>query len=236
MTPAPEGRRVAVVTGGGAGIGAATVDCLLEHGYAVTALDVRFDQPLSHPDLDCKIVDLRDEDGCRRVIADIVGDLVVLVNCAAVRVESPVLELDADAFRTALDVNVVGAFTALRAAAERMVDGGSIVNVSSAAAYGKRNLAAYGASKAALISLTTTAALELAERGIRVNVVLPGTTDTAMLAASTATGTAPGRTHHRNTVGRVLAPREVAEGILRTAADPLLSGAVVPVGLLPYQW
>lgn len=236
MMPTTVHRGVAVVTGGGAGIGAATVSCFLERGYAVTALDLRFDRPDSHPQLDCKVMDIRDEVGCRRAIGAIAGNLSVVVNCAAVRVESPVLQLDADTLRAALEVNVVGALTTLRAAAERMPDGGSIVNVSSAAAYGRRNLAAYGASKAALISLTTTAALELAERQIRVNAVLPGTTDTAMLAAATATTTAPRGGSHRNRTGRVLAPKEVAEGILRTASDPLLSGAVIPLGLLPYEW
>ena len=234
MTSTP--RPAALVTGGGAGIGAAVVDGLLQRGYAVTAVDVAFDSDEPRPDLVRVEADVRDEQRCRRIVDDIQGELQVLVIAAAVRPEAALLEQDVASFRNAAEVNVLGAFTVMQAAACVMPAGGSIVSVSSAAAYGKANVAAYGATKAALISLTTTAALELAERGIRANTVLPGTTDTAMLAGAAVGKSPDGGRRPRNTTGTVLTTTQVAEAIVRVALDPLISGAAVPIGLLPSQW
>jgi NAD(P)-dependent dehydrogenase (short-subunit alcohol dehydrogenase family) len=164
------------------------------------------------------------------------GDLQILVNVAAVRPEASLLDEDPDAFRLAMEVNLVAPFVLMQAAARRMEPGGSVVNVSSGAAYGKRNLAAYGASKAALISLTATAAMELDGLGIRVNAILPGTTDTPMLAGARSSAGHSDPRYPRNVGGRVLEADDVAGGIIRVATDPTLSGAVVPIGLLPASW
>jgi NAD(P)-dependent dehydrogenase (short-subunit alcohol dehydrogenase family) len=226
-------QRSAIVTGGGAGIGAAVVAGLLERGYAVTAIDLRFDAELHDRRFLPVEADVRDEKRCRELVAS-TADLRLLVNCAAIRPAAPILDQDVEGFRAAVDVNLIAAFMLLQAAAKAMDAGGSIVNVCSAAAYGKRHLAAYGASKAGLVTLTKVAALELAERGIRVNAILPGTTDTPMLQQ--ARRSSSGDKTPRNVTQQVLKPAEVAPTVVRVAEDPMLSGAVVPVGLLPFEW
>lgn len=224
---------VALVTGAASGIGAATVDVLIGRGYRVIAVD-RDPMFAGRDGVTGHVLDVGDTDGIRQLVSDIRGRLEVLVNAAAIRPTAGILEQDEASWRITLDVNLTGAFVTMQEAARRMTAGGSMVNVASAAANGKPGLGAYGASKAALISLTRTAALELAESGIRVNAVLPGTTATAMV---THARDVSGRdSHPRNVGGGLLAPEDVAEGIVRTALDPMLSGAVVPVGLLPPTW
>jgi 2,3-dihydro-2,3-dihydroxybenzoate dehydrogenase len=225
----------AVVTGAGSGIGEATARALADQGYVVTAVDRHFAEPSAAP-YACRPLDLRDSQGCTELIEALAGDLRLLINVAAVRPEAGVLDEDPDAFRLAMEVNLIAPFVLLQAAVRRMKPGGSVTNVSSGAAYGKRNLAAYGASKAALISLTATAAMELDPLGIRVNAILPGTTDTPMLTGAKTFVSSSDRKSPRNVGGRVLSPDEVAGGIVRVATDPTLSGAVVPIGLLPVAW
>jgi NAD(P)-dependent dehydrogenase (short-subunit alcohol dehydrogenase family) len=231
--PAPLG--AAIVTGAAAGIGAATATALAEAGYQVTAVDRRFLETVPGAGVRCVELDVRDHAACRQLIVDIGADLSLLVNVAAVRPEAPVLDQDVEGWRTAMDVNVIGPFVLLQAAARTMRPGGSIVNVASGAAYGKPLLVAYGASKAALISMSRTAAMELAAAGVRVNVAVPGTTETPMLT-SASTYDPEHRARSRNTTGEVLSAEQVAAGIVRVAQDPLLSGAVVPLGLLPVAW
>lgn len=226
---------LAVVTGAGSGIGAATARALARQGYDVTAVDRQFSGEPGTP-YTCRTLDLRDSRACVEMIEALTGDLQILVNVAAVRPEASLLDEEPDAFRLAMEVNLVAPFILMRAAARRMEPGGSVVNVSSGAAYGKRNLAAYGASKAALISLTATAAMELDALGIRVNAILPGTTDTPMLAGARSSAGNSDRSYPRNVGGRVLEADVVAGGIIRVATDPTLSGAVVPLGLLPASW
>ncbi len=223
--------RTAIVTGAASGIGAATVSALVQEGYRVVAVDRDFGDP-SRTDQVVEVpLDVRDERGCVSLVASQEEPPALLVNAAAVRPDAPILEHSADMWRTAFDVNVLGAFNLLRAVVPQMSPGGSIVNVASGAALGKRGLAAYGASKAALISMSRTAAIELQEAGVRVNVVIPGSTETPMFAVA---GSVAGGA--RNVGGRVLSAADVAGGIVRTAHDPMLSGAAVPVGLLPATW
>jgi len=229
--------RTALVTGAGSGIGAAVVARLLAGGTEVVALDRSFG-------------DLPD-DGAKRVTGDVtvaadreravaaVGDrLDLLVNAAAVRPTGPLTGTGEDDWNRCFAVNVTAAAALLAAAAPVLSDDrGSVVNVASAAAYGRRSLGAYGSSKAALISLSRTAATEFAERGIRVNVVLPGTTDTGMLVSARASGTGTGDDRSpRNLGGRVLSAAGVADTLLQVAGAALVTGAVVPVGLLPWEW
>lgn len=105
------------------------------------------------------------------------GPPTVLVNNAGIMPVGTIEDGDVDAFRSALDVNVVGSLLGVRAviASMRAAGGDAIVNVSSIAGVrGARALSAYCASKFGLRGLTRTAALELGHDGIRVNAVLPG--------------------------------------------------------------
>lgn len=112
------------------------------------------------------------------------GRLDGLVNNAGAIEMGPAIEARSEAWERQFGVNVHGLFRCCRAAAERMDDGGAIVNVASnAGKVGYPNMAGYNASKAAVINLTRSLASEWAARGINVNAVCPGGVDTAMLGA-----------------------------------------------------
>lgn len=227
--------RVAVVTGAGRGIGESIARLLRDDGYDVLSVDRAFGSGGGGRRVD---VDLADPSAASR-IAEAAGPTVdLLVNAAAIRPAGAAVDVTRDDWIRCLDVNVVAASLLMAALAPRLRDHhASIINIASAAAFGKSGLSVYGASKAALISASTTAALEFAARGIRVNVVLPGTTETEMLTLARATGTGtPDRTSPRNIGGRTLDPDEVARDIISLASLRLVTGAVIPVGLLPSEW
>jgi NAD(P)-dependent dehydrogenase (short-subunit alcohol dehydrogenase family) len=106
------------------------------------------------------------------------GAVDVLVNNAADQVHQPLLEVERAAWERTLAVNVTGPMLAMRSVAPRMRPGAAIVNVASVhSLVALAGAAAYPASKGALLMLTRQAAVELAERGIRVNAVAPGAID-----------------------------------------------------------
>lgn len=170
--------RVALVTGGGSGIGAATVALLRERGATVVAADLR------GGDVD---VDVTDEAAVDALVTGVVaqhGRLDLAANVAGTPgAFAEIVDTGFDAWRRVMDVNLDGLFLSLRAELRLMGEGASVVNVASGAArMGVAGLAAYSASKHAVLGLTRTAALEVARRGIRVNAVCPGSVRTPMLA------------------------------------------------------
>jgi len=165
------------------------------------------------------------------------GRLDVLVNNAGVidARATPMLDQPVEAFRDLMGINVTGAFLAAREAGRVMLRQGSgaIVNLGSGAgiaAVPYRN--GYGASKAAVISLTRTLACEWAASGVRVNAVAPGYTRTEMVERLIANGKVdPDRVAARIPLGRMAAPEEIAEVIFYVASDraSYVTGALVPV-------
>jgi NAD(P)-dependent dehydrogenase (short-subunit alcohol dehydrogenase family) len=171
--------------------------------------------------------DLSQPGTARAVVTDAVqalggAGLQILVNCVGVMRTVPMAEVTDDDWRRTMDVNLTGVFHTLRAAAEviRRSGGGSIVNVSSVAGRsGRPNAAAYAASKAALLSLTKSAAMAYAP-DVRVNAVCPGVFLTDMWASIRAEGDAylkevAGRT----AMARVGEPEELASVVLFLASD-----------------
>jgi 3-oxoacyl-[acyl-carrier protein] reductase len=178
---------VAFVTGAAQGIGLATTERLAHDGFRVVAMDRNADRlrqevsRLSGMGLD---VVAAPGDICDRAsVAAVLGAQArvdVMVCAAGIYNDARFLDLTEEAFRSMLDVNVVGTFIPAQEAARRMQAGGRIVTISSRGALGGTRFAHYVASKAAVIGLTRAMAMELRAAGIAVNSVAPGFTDTPM--------------------------------------------------------
>jgi NAD(P)-dependent dehydrogenase (short-subunit alcohol dehydrogenase family) len=174
--------KAAFITGGAAGIGAEIARDFVGAGARVVLGDVDPDGPAAADELGAAgfvHVDVTDE---QQVVAaldasvDMVGRLDVLVNNAGIGPDLPPLaESSGDAERKVLEVNLRGVMYGLMHGPARMNDGGSIINTASVAGDGMTvvGMSSYAASKAGVVYLTRTAAIELGPRGIRVNAVSP---------------------------------------------------------------
>jgi NAD(P)-dependent dehydrogenase (short-subunit alcohol dehydrogenase family) len=225
--------RVALVTGGGSGIGRATVRLLAARGARVVAADLDHDNAVATVEGlgdDVARVDVTDADAFDAVVAEVVatfGGLDLAVNAAGISgTYSPIIDQGLDEWRRVVDVNLTSVFITLRAelrqmlaAGERAVPG-SIVNVSSAAGeMGVPGLAQYSAAKHGVIGLTRSAALEVARSGIRVNAVLPGIVRTPMLQRFAGGDEAVDAMAKGSPVGRPAEPEEIAQTIAWLCSD-----------------
>lgn len=199
------GNGTALVTGGAKGIGRAISEELAHRGWNVVVTG-RDQTAISSVVTDIaeqcqrgvlvigKRLDVTSPDSVEAVFADVannLGPLSVLVNCAGVIARGPAEELDDEGWRQVIDTDVTGVFRCCRAAFAGLArsDGAAIVNIGSVAAQvGLAGRVAYTTSKAALDGLTRTLAVEWASRGIRVNTVAPGWTRTEMIAEGIASG------------------------------------------------
>jgi len=192
FTVPPLRGKVAIVTGGGKGIGASIssvlacdgadvvvcgrdVDALEEHvARLVSAFPDREVAPLR-----CDVTDVDDVERLVSATVERFGGLDILVNAAGVTgpIETPAQDVDPAAFRAVLEVNIVGTFLPCRAAIPRLIargPGGRIVNIAGTSGLrGYRNRVAYSSSKWALRGLTRTLALELGPHDVTVNTICP---------------------------------------------------------------
>ena len=181
--------KTAIVTGGGHGIGGAIASRLAADGVQVLVVDIRRERA------EAKAAEITGKGGKAsgaaadvRVRTDVelavgravghYGRLDILVNAAGLMDRAPFLAMDDELWRRVLDTNLYGTFLFCQTAAKQMVaqkSGGAIVNIASGSGIlGGQGRAAYGASKAGVINLTQTMAIELAVHDIRVNAVAPG--------------------------------------------------------------
>lgn len=225
--------RTALVTGAASGIGAAIARRLRAAGARVAGLDL---QPATDVD-ETLVADLRSDAGVAEAVARL-GGIDILVHAAAISVHGGVIDTDPAAWADIYDVNVIGAVRLLRQAvpAMRARGGGSILLLSSINAdFATPTLAAYAASKAAIESLSRTAALEFAPDGIRVNAIAPASVDTPLLRDSfdRAADPAAARAANilRHPLGRLGTPEDVAELALFLASDRAswITGAIHPL-------
>jgi NAD(P)-dependent dehydrogenase (short-subunit alcohol dehydrogenase family) len=229
--------KVAIVTGASSGIGRATAKLFAEHGAKVIVTARRLKEL---DDLVNEIVedggeaaalagDVRD-DAHHRALVDLAvrrfGGLDVAFNNAAIVGEArPVPELSLDAWREAIDTNLTAAFLGAKHQLPAMVerDGGSLIFTSTFVGHtaGIPGMAAYAASKAGLIGLTQVLAAEFGRRGVRVNALLPGGTDTPSNTANQP-GAGPevrSFVEGLHALKRIAAPEEIARSALYLASD-----------------
>jgi NAD(P)-dependent dehydrogenase (short-subunit alcohol dehydrogenase family) len=196
----------ALVTGASSGIGAAIVERLLRDGWRVTGISrrpVTFD----HPAFDHLSLDLNDVDG----IADAVAELAptALVHAAGMLKVGQLGSLDHDDGAAMWRLHVDVAERLANALAPRLPKGGRIVFIGSRTASGAAGRGQYAATKAALVALARSWAIELAPKGITVNVVAPAATETPMLKDPSRAGVTP----KLPPIGRFIRPEEVAHAV-----------------------
>jgi NAD(P)-dependent dehydrogenase (short-subunit alcohol dehydrogenase family) len=223
----------ALVTGGGRGIGRAIAAALAGAGSAVTVIG-RNEAPLQEAvaageAMGCGVADVTDAAAVKRQVAAAEvahGPIAILVNNAGSVESAPFLKTEASVFAAMWNVHVMGAVSASQAVLPGMLARGfgRIINIASLAGLeGYAYVTAYCAAKHALVGLTRALAVETAARGITVNAVCPGYTDTAMMresiervAAKTGRARAEVRAEYeRDTpIGRLVRPQEVAAAVL----------------------
>ncbi|MBB4660439.1 SDR family NAD(P)-dependent oxidoreductase [Conexibacter arvalis] len=232
----------ALVAGGASGLGRATAEAFLERGADVTVLDL----PQARervPDgsgLTFAAADVRDARAVEEAIAVATraSALRVCVNCAGIGPPARILRRGVphslEAFQEIVDVNLVGTFNVMRLAASAMRDNdpwngerGVIVNTASVAAYdGQIGQAAYAASKGGIVSLTLTAARDLADMLVRCVTIAPGLFETPLLRVlpDAARASLAAAVPHPHRLGD---PREYAALATHIVENPMLNGEVV---------
>jgi glucose 1-dehydrogenase len=223
----PAAKRLVAITGAAGGIGGATARVFREQGWYVVGIDRRGMNGHA-TDVDHFIrADIAETDAPHAIFETILskhGRLDALVNNAACQICKPLLETSVEDWDTVMSCNVRSVYLSVKAAYPLLkASGGSIVNVSSVhAVVTSVGIAAYAASKGALLALTRAMALEFGPDGVRVNAILPGAVDTPMLRDGLCRGQVQGETvaklvrglGKKHVMGRVGKPSEIGETIL----------------------
>lgn len=243
--------KVAIITGGARGMGAATSRVFVEAGAKVAIADVLDEAGAA---LAAELgdaarfyhLDVTSEQAWAEVVAAVEADLGpidVLVNNAGVLMFKSLMQTSLEDYRRVLDVNLVGEFLGIKAVAAGMIrrGKGAIVNISSVDGMkGANGLAAYASSKWGVRGLTKVAAMELGHLGIRVNSVHPGGVDTIMTNFEGVPREKVDERFHNIPLQRVGAPEEVARATLFLASDEAsyMAGAeiVVDGGMVTGQY
>jgi NAD(P)-dependent dehydrogenase (short-subunit alcohol dehydrogenase family) len=234
--------RVALVTGGGNGIGRATCHALAQAGAQVAVTDIdqaAAEKVAAEIDGEAHTLDVADEAQVREVVAAVAarhGRLDILVNNAGLGARVPAVELPTERWRQVLAVNVDGGFFCAREAGRHMLRAGrgAVVNVASimglvgGAHY--PNLA-YHTAKGAIVNFTRALACEWAPHGVRVNAVAPTFARTRLTEPLLADAAMAARLMQDTPMGRFVEPEEVASAILFLASDAaaMITGVTLPV-------
>jgi 2-hydroxycyclohexanecarboxyl-CoA dehydrogenase len=219
--------KTAIVTGGAAGIGAAVVRRFKEEGTNVVVFDLNAE----------KKVDITDYEAVRKAVAA-AGPVDILVNNAGWDTFRPFLKTDPAFWQKIISINLIGAMNLLHCVLPGMVERGrgKVVNVASdAGRVGSSGEAPYSACKGGVISLTKTLARELAGKGVRLNVVCPGLTETNMLTEFMKGAGNPEKLaeayRRAIPIGRLGKPEDLPGAILFFASDDaeFITGQVLSV-------
>ncbi len=218
--------KVVLITGVAGGIGSATAQAFADAGWRVVGVARRDVDALQGVDHFIN-ADVSDVDASHRIFAEVAkneGCVDALVNNAAIQVCKPLVETTPEEWDGVMASNLRSVYLSICNAYPLMRGhGGAIVNVASVHALAtSANIAAYAASKGALVALSRAMAIELAPNGIRVNSVLPGAVDTPMLHSGLTRGHLQGADvgelmldlGKRTVMGRVGRPEEIAQAVL----------------------
>jgi NAD(P)-dependent dehydrogenase (short-subunit alcohol dehydrogenase family) len=229
---------VALITGAGSGIGAATALLAAEGGYGVAVLDIdssRAEQVAEQARrlgvaslaLTADVADQAAVDGAFAACVEHLGLPTAVLANAGIERNAPAHELPLSDWQAMIDINLTGAFLTARAAIANLIaaeKAGSIVITSSPAAtvgFAGGGNAGYAASKGGVSAMARSLAIDYASRGIRVNTIVPGATDTPLLVEHLPPGqrrAARARLHDEASrqipIGRLADPREIAETAL----------------------
>lgn len=252
-TPLPLAGRHALVTGGARGIGLACARALLQRGARVTllgrdgaALDAATDSLARLGQVQAVSADIADEASVRAAFAQAeveFGPVQVLVNNAGQAVSERFDRTDSALWQSMIAVNLTGTFNCIQAALPGMLKEkwGRVINVASTAGLiGCGYVSAYCAAKHGVVGLTRSLALEVALKGVTVNAVCPGYTETDIVRGAVSnivdkTGMSPeaarAKLAERNPQGRLIQPEEVAETVawLALPASASVNGQAIAV-------
>lgn len=226
-------KKVAIVTGGGSGLGAATSILLANEGAKVLVADIRY---AAAEETAKKIgvaggsaypfkVDVTHADEVESMVMtaiEMFGKLDVMFNAAGMAREGDVLELSESEWRRAMDINVTSIFLCLKYAIPKMIEngGGSIINAASIKSFtGDALSCVYPASKAAVVLLSRQTARKYAAHNIRVNCVCPGHCETPMVLKLYNTAEKMKTLLAKYPMGRLGKPVEVANAVVFLASD-----------------
>ena len=218
--------KIAVVTAAGQGIGRASAELFAREGAKVFAIDINADTLATLSGMETRRLNLLDGDAIR-ALADEIGRIDVLFNCAGYVHAGTLASTEDKDLDFSFDLNVKAAHRMIRAFLPGMIarGGGSIVNMSSVAGtvLGVANRYAYGVTKAALVGLTKSVAVDFVDKGIRCNAICPGTVQSPSLderlAATGDADAARAAFVARQPMGRIGRAEEIAELALYLASD-----------------
>lgn len=223
--------KIALITGGAAGIGFTTAETFLAEGATVILWDIN-EEAGNNAVLTLKggegksafqKVDVSDFNAVKEAIHAIIaqyGTIDILVNNAGITMDRTLLKMDPEVWQKVIDINLTGVFNCTRVCAEIMAEKGSgvILNASSVVGiYGNFGQTNYVAAKAGLIGMTKTWAKELGKKGIRVNAVAPGFIATEMVKKMPEHVVAG--INGKTPLGRLGTPEDIAKAYLFLASD-----------------
>lgn len=220
----------AIVTGGASGIGRATVERLSAEGAQVGVLDLAGTE--HEPAVVVDIADLDAVPWAVGELAEALGSIDLLVNCAGWDRAQPFVETDRAFWEKIVGINLLGPMAVTHAALPLMSDGGAIVNVASdAGRVGSTGEVVYSGAKGGVIGFTKALAREVARRQIRVNAIAPGPTDTALLDSFDPSGQLAEAITKQTPLRKLATPDDVASAIcfLGSADAGHITGQVLSV-------
>ncbi|WLR52603.1 SDR family NAD(P)-dependent oxidoreductase [Bacillus tianshenii] len=221
--------QTAIVTGGANGIGKAIANRLTEAGAVVISFDVHADStdPLQ------KKVNVANEEEIEQAVKEVKEEhenIHILVNNAGIFRDKRLIQMSGEEWDQVLNVNLKGSFSMMKHVAPHMLENeyGRIINISSVSHLGNFGQANYSASKAGIVSMSNTAALELAP-SINVNAVAPGPIDTPLFQSMDDKGKQ--KLTKKVPLGKVGQPENIADAVLFFASDlaSYVTGTLLPV-------